>query len=167
MIIIDNLMFDENEEISMDSILKCYPQMGSEDEKLGIPLRVTTGYQCIYDKTYRNLQAVTFYVPPKYSLLKSENKDLTGEPLDIFSYVLASYDGTLTPYKNGVCLINGEDTLIYTGIEIIKSTGQIKKGGIIGKVTQHIFGYGVTVRGYHGGELWNIPNDIYNINSIE
>lgn len=171
MIRICGLQFHEDEKINPSDILRCHPQLthGGE-ELLGIPLRVTVGFQCIYDKVYREYQGVTFYAPVHFSRLRSENNmEHNGKPLENLSYVLASYDGTLTKYKDGVCLVSDERTLIYSNLNVLKSSGTIKKGGIIGtvKLVDHEYGYGVTLRGYKGGKIWNIPNDIMNIPCIE
>ena len=164
--------FNENQKITKDDILRCHPQMSNQnEERFGVPLRVTSGYQCIYDNTYRNFRGLIFYAPayvPKI-LKVDEQPDLLGPPLEILSYVLASYDGTLKPYKDGMCLVSGEKTMVYRNINIIKSSGQIKKGGIIGTVKKvpNGYGYGVEVIAYKDGKVWNLQQDLYNINCLE
>lgn len=172
MIRVNGLEFDESVEIKNDMILRCHPQLVPlEEERYGVPLRATSGYQCIYDNLYREFKGLIFYAPPYIPAIRKidEEIDPMGSPHDTLKYVLASFDGTLKPYKNGVCLIANGITFVYDNLNILKSSGSVKKGAIIGTVkkVETGLGYGVSIIAYKGGKVWNIQNELFNINCVE
>lgn len=160
MISIGGLSFLENEQIKSDEILTCHPQK-MEKERIGVPLRVTVGYQCFYDKKLRTFQGMTFYAP--------SNSYLNGPPRDQFKYVLACIDGDLKTVNGELCLISGDKTIIYSHFLITKGSGKVKKGQIIGNVQAipNGYGWGVSLRAYKGSTLWNIEKDYFNIPCVE
>lgn len=160
---------DEYMLIKSDTIFRCHPQLVTE-EHYGVPLRVTAGYQCFYDKKLRTFQGLTFYAPVMMPDDYSYDKiDPSGVPHPNFSYVLASFDGKLQLVNGELCLTNGSKALLYNHFSPTKTTGNVKKGAIIGKVGRVPggYGYGVSVRGFKGGNIWDIQRDLYNIRCIE
>lgn len=163
------LEFHEDEIIKDDTILKCHPQK-IENEAYGVPLRLTAGYQCFYDKLHRTFAGLTFYAPPKVDDdVKFDNADLTAAPADNFSYVLASFDGKLHSVNGEIVLSDGEKAMIYSHFNPTKTSGSVKKGAIIGRVAKVPggYGYGVSVRAYKGGSIWDIERELYNIKCLE
>lgn len=172
MIRVNGLEFDEEVEIKNDMILRCHPQLVPEEEECyGVPLRATAGYQCIYDVLYKVFKGLIFYAPVHVpSLIRTDMKiDPFGPPHDTLKYVLASFDGMLKPYGSGVCLIANGVTFVYDNLNIIKASGFVKKGAIIGTVKKVDggLGYGVSVIAYKDGKVWNIQQELLNINCIE
>lgn len=162
----------EDEKITPNTILTCHPQF-SKEEHFGVPLRVTVGYQCFYDKLHRLFAGLTFYAPVDTSILgKSKNFDSidpTSKPHQQFSYVLASFDGKLTMVNGELVLSDGSKALIYSHFSPTKTSGNVKKGAIIGSVAKIPggYGWGVSVRGFKGGKVWDLQRDIYNIRCLE
>lgn len=159
----------KDENIKPSTILTCHPQRVNT-EAFGVPLRVTAGYQCFYDKLHRMFSGLTFYAPP-YAPddIKADNIDPTGKPSEQFSFVLASFDGKLTALNGEIVLSDGTKAIIYSSFSPTKTSGQVKKGAIIGTVGKIPggYGYGVSVRGYKNGKTWDMQRDLHNIPCIE
>lgn len=159
----------EDEKITPNTILTCHPQKTLE-EIYGVPLRLTVGYQCFYDKLSRSFSGLTFYAPANVFVdRKKVAADIHQKPHPQFSYVLASFDGSLTT-NNGDVILNGDNgVLIYSHFSPTKTSGIVKKGaiiGVIGKIPNG-YGYGVTIRGFKDGSVWNLQEDLKNISCIE
>lgn len=159
----------ENEKITPDTILHCHTQKVME-ERFGVPLRLTSGYQCFYDKLHRTFAGLTFYAPADtYNVYKMNTVDPKGKPHQQFSYVLASFDGKLSMVNGEVVLSDGSKALIYSHFSPTKTSGNVKKGAIIGSVGNIPggLGYGVSIRGFKGGKVWDLQADIINIRCLE
>lgn len=160
LISIGSLSFLEEEKITSTTLLTCHPQ-NVRLEAIGVPVRVTVGYQCFYDVKFRTFQGMTFYAP--------SSGPLGSAPRDMFKYVLACMDGELKVVGKSLCLIGGGKTIMYDHLQMTKTSGKVKKGTIIGNVQSipNGYGYGVSIRGYKGGAIWNIVNEIFNIPCVE
>lgn len=157
----------EDEKITPNTILTCHPQKVME-EHYGVPLRLSVGYQCFYDKLYRDFAGLTFFAPPDVSSQKKKTeKDMFAKPHQQFSYVLASFDGSLSTSNGDVVLKGDKGVLIYSDFSPTKTSGSVKKGAIIGTVGKVSYGYGVSVRGFKNGLVWNLQADLANINCVE
>lgn len=167
---IDNFEFDDEEVVDIKKIQRCHPQ-GIEEEIIGVPLRFTIGYQVVYENVHRAFQGLTFYAPVGFNREEMDNLEYNGKPPDQLIYVLSCLDGTICPYGSGIAIRKGNDTVVYTNFEMIKTSGSVQKGEIIGKCKlvemYGSYGWGVTLRGYHGGDPWIISDDLYNIHQIE
>ena len=159
----------ENEKITNNTILTCHPQRVAE-ERFGVPLRLTAGYQCFYDKLHRLFVGLTFYAPVNAQGVEDKDKlNPSDKPHQQFSYVLASFDGKLTMVNGELVLSDGSKALIYSHFSPTKTSGNVKKGAIIGNVSKVPggLGYGVSIRGYKGGKIWDLQRDIINIRCLE
>ena len=164
MIRVCGLEFYEKEDIQEDMILTCHPQMVGDSERIGVPLRATEGYQCIYSKKTMKFGSIAFYAPPK--------EESGGATYDNLKYVLACLNGNLSVLNGDLVLKDPCNTIVYSNLNILKSSGSVRKGQILGTVKaippEIGYGYGVILKGYkNDSEVWDIQKDIHNIPCVE
>lgn len=159
-----NVFFDENEIVTFDGVYNCFPQgIARDKETIGVPLRACIGMQCFYNEQTREFSGANFYAPPYAKA--------SGPPHDILKYVLAVSDGTVHAGSGQLVLSTSNTDFIYSNFNIVRWSGYVKKGMILGTVKlsqdpitgMNEVGYGVSLTGYSNGKVIDIASMIRNV----